>query len=188
MVSIVCAHCGASFDRPLKFYNLNVKRKCASYCGRECKNKSRKTLVSVECLVCKKPVERRPDQIAKSKSGVSFCSSSCSATHWNTIARREQAHPNFLGGEASYRAICFRYHEKECVVCKEKLVIDVHHFDGNRQNNEPSNLIPLCPSHHRYWHSPHRNLIEQQVTEYREVFIEQHSEADEYEDRELWEE
>lgn len=67
-------------------------------------------------------------------------------------------HDDFKKGNYSgdkqphYRTICFQFHKKECVICKEKIVIDVHHFDHNKQNNSPENLIPLCPNHHRYIH------------------------------------
>lgn len=31
-------------------------------------------------------------------------------------------------------------------------VIHIHHMDGNHQNNDPSNLIPLCPTCHKIEH------------------------------------
>ena len=99
--------------------------------------------------------------------------------------------------DTSYRVICFTYHEKKCVVCGEDKIVAVHHFDENHENNDPMNLIPLCPTHHGYWHSKWRHLIESAVNEYREQLYErlpllEHSEADEYDDtdvceEELWE-
>jgi hypothetical protein len=53
-------------------------------------------------------------------------------------------------------------------LCGEQNVVDVHHLDHNRSNNDPANLIPLCPTHHQYWHSKFRNLIEDQVRMYIE--------------------
>jgi hypothetical protein len=29
---------------------------------------------------------------------------------------------------------------------------DVHHRDGNHKNNDPSNLVAVCPNHHRLIH------------------------------------
>ena len=70
--------------------------------------------------------------------------------------------------------------------------MDVHHFDHNHSNNDPTNLVPLCGTHHGYMHSRFRHLIEEQVNSYHErmfeVLIERNSEADEYEDRDVCEE
>src|SRR4051812_16816955 len=46
--------------------------------------------------------------------------------------------------EASYRCAVPR--------CLEALAIDVHHIDENSSNNEPSNLIALCPTCHAAFH------------------------------------
>lgn len=35
----------------------------------------------------------------------------------------------------------------KCAICGE-VRPQVHHIDHNRQNNDPVNLIPLCPNHH----------------------------------------
>ena len=68
--------------------------------------------------------------------------------------------------EDSYRSTCFHHHKKECIICGENNIVQVHHLDENNQNNKPENLIPLCPTHHQYWHSRYKNLIEQQVYDY----------------------
>jgi len=44
-----------------------------------------------------------------------------------------------------------RFAAGPCVVCGFEWS-DIHHVDGNHQNNAPSNLIPLCPNHHRMLH------------------------------------
>ena len=67
---------------------------------------------------------------------------------------------------SSYILICFKYHKRKCVVCSERRCVEVHHLDGNRTNNSPINLIPLCANHHRYWHSKYKVLIEQKVLDY----------------------
>lgn len=70
----------------------------------------------------------------------------------------------------NYRTICFRHHEERCVVCGEKNIVEVHHYDGDKTNNNPYNLIPLCPTHHKYMHSKFRLLIEVQVSSYINLF------------------
>jgi hypothetical protein len=32
------------------------------------------------------------------------------------------------------------------------IIVEIHHIDGNRENNDPQNLIPLCGSHHARAH------------------------------------
>ena len=105
------------------------------------------------------------------KKEKTVCSRSCS----NTYFRTGKDNPNYkkdtdLNGAASYRIICFRYHEKKCVCCDENLIVEVHHYDGNKNNNKPENLIPLCPTHHTYWHSKFRYKIRNNVDEYVKKF------------------
>ncbi len=38
-------------------------------------------------------------------------------------------------------------------LCTE-IVYQIHHIDGNRENNDPRNLIPLCGGHHYRAHLP----------------------------------
>jgi len=88
------------------------------------------------------------------------CSKSCS----NTFFRSGQNHPNWK--QDSYRTTCFQHHEKKCVVCGEQNIVEVHHLDEDKQNNSPENLIPLCPTHHQYWHSNHKEKVESIVMNY----------------------
>ncbi len=104
------------------------------------------------------------------------CSRSCA----NSFFRSGKDNPNYkdiseydirdLNFSRKYREICFKYHEHKCVVCDEKLMLDVHHFDGDKTNNKADNLIPLCATHHNYWHSRYKYLIENKVVEYKNNF------------------
>lgn len=99
------------------------------------------------CKICNKPIKNW-------KTSKGTCSYSCS----NTLFRSGENNPNYTGN--SYIIICSKHHEMKCVVCGEKEVIDVHHLDENRENNDPKNLIPLCPTHHAYIHRGKKYLIE----------------------------
>lgn len=72
--------------------------------------------------------------------------------------------------QKGYKKICFKYHPHKCCVCGEENVVAVHHYDGNHFNNEPSNLLPLCPTHHVYIHSKYKNLIIDKINSYIEEF------------------
>lgn len=71
---------------------------------------------------------------------------------------------------SQYRQIAFDAHGRECVVCGEGENLIVHHVNGDRRVNEPSNLRPMCQSCHRRVHHgsiekwskklPERSIIE----------------------------
>lgn len=88
------------------------------------------------------------------------CSYGCS----NTYFRSGKSNPNW--SNSNYRSLCFLYHEKRCCVCGEDKIISVHHYDENHDNNEPSNLIPMCPTHHQYMHSRYKGIILEIVDKY----------------------
>ena len=35
-----------------------------------------------------------------------------------------------------------------CIVCKERVSLEIHHIDGNRENNSPENLVNVCSNCH----------------------------------------
>lgn len=107
------------------------------------------------CPVCSNEFEA-----LKNKREKQTCSHSCS----NSFFRSGINHPNWK--ESAYRTTCFKNHKKMCVICEEFRIVDVHHLDENKSNNKPENLVPLCRTHHAYWHSRYRNLIKPQILEY----------------------
>jgi len=53
---------------------------------------------------------------------------------------------------ADYRAKCLSQKINACWHCGETDKLVVHHIDGDRNNNELGNLIPLCKSCHTKIH------------------------------------
>ena len=102
-----------------------------------------------ECPICDSPI--------KNYKTSSTCGYSCS----NKLTPRAKKDE-----DVGYRTLCFRYHKKECLICKESNIVEVHHLDENKTNNNPENLIPLCPTHHQYWHSSYKHLVEDKVLQY----------------------
>ena len=41
---------------------------------------------------------------------------------------------------------------EKCFICGFNEIVDLHHIDENRENNSESNLIGLCPNHHKMIH------------------------------------
>lgn len=95
-------------------------------------------------------------------------SKTCSYACANTLFRSGTNNGNWK--DSSYRSTCFKYHKKECIICGENKIVTVHHFDENRNNNNPENLIPLCPTHHHYCHSRYKYEIENMILEYIKNF------------------
>lgn len=110
------------------------------------------------CPVCKKPFYGKDKSSGKEKI---TCSYACANKHFNGRRRKLKR----------YRSICFRWHQKKCIICGEDKIVDVHHLDENNSNNDPGNLVPLCPTHHAYLHSRHRHLIIAKVYRYVAEFL-----------------
>jgi hypothetical protein len=92
-----------------------------------------------------------------SKKTATTCSHGCA----NTFFRSGADHGNWSAN--NYRMICFKAHGKKCIICNECNIVEVHHYDGDHKNNHQSNLIPLCPTHHQYWHSKYRYVVENRI-------------------------
>lgn len=108
----------------------------------------------------------------KTKSGAPrekmTCSYKCSNTHF----RSGTNNGNWKSDEeCSYATLCWRYHKKCCAVCNECLVVEIHHYNGDHEDNRPENFVPLCPTHHQYWHSRHRGLIQAKIDEYMKNWV-----------------
>ena len=105
-------------------------------------------LVKKNCPVCKTEFETKEGHPREQFT----CSISCSNTHF----RSGQNNPNWkdgYNGGPLHRRICFQHHEVKCIICGFDKVVDVHHLDENNKNNSPDNLVPLCPNHHKMYHS-----------------------------------
>lgn len=89
------------------------------------------------------------------------CSRKCAA-HYGGKAKVEK-----YGRSDHYTRICFSYHKKECIICGERKIVAVHHYDKDHSNISRDNLIPLCPTHHQYMHSRHRKEIEEKINTFR---------------------
>jgi len=95
------------------------------------------------------------------------CSNACANKKFKRIGEQ---HWNYQNGGNDYRSICFSYHERKCCVCNEKLVVAVHHYDEDSSNNDPKNLIPICPTHHGYAHSKYYYIVKECIDDYYNAF------------------
>ena len=94
-----------------------------------------------------------------SKSGAT-CSYACANTYFKSGVNN----PNWK--DSRYKTTCFAYHDKVCIVCGESKIVEVHHVDENHDNNSPNNLVPLCPTHHQYYHSRYKDEVAPIISAY----------------------
>lgn len=138
---IQCAHCDKVFLKPTRFINNNRKSNLAHYCGVKCQIEGQKNRVELVCPVCKKKFCRVVGRVRDK----SFCSRKC-----KDLAQTASIGILNCGKPISaYRTIAFATYPHKCAWCENSLVevLEVHHIDSNH-NNQPDNLIILCPICH----------------------------------------
>lgn len=118
----------------------------------------------VSCFVCQKLciVEEKENLFLRRTKKKYYCNSSCR----NSIGGKAKSAKYHNDDQCNYTTLAWRYHKKECVVCGEKNVVAVHHYNENHDDNDVKNLVPLCPTHHIYVHSKYKYLIENQINYY----------------------
>lgn len=143
-VKLHCLECDYEWDaNPQTFLYTNKKGKnhlCPN-CGHSKKQK-------VLCAWCGKEIERTPSQIEKNKSGFFYCCKEHGNLHKNFL-RREAG--EWKDGK-NYRLKAFNAYDHKCAICgwnEDERILEVHHIDENRENNEIDNLVILCPTCHR---------------------------------------
>jgi len=108
------------------------------------RNKLYNTITKI-CPVCKNKFI--------TKSGGTDATTTCGYSCSNTYFRKLRNKPEYY---SNYRTICFAYHKKECIICGDLNIVEVHNLAENHKNDSPYNLITLCPTHHQYWHSKYK--------------------------------
>lgn len=87
-------------------------------------------------------------------------------------------------GKGDYRDKCLQVHGDECIVCESSESIEVHHIDGDRANNDISNLVPLCQEHHNEVHT--ESLKTSYIEEWKSIRDFEEREQDSTERRSGW--
>lgn len=160
-LTIRCGHCRKPFLKSLhSLIRQRRKGRRIFYCSLSCASTvnsgkaspriKRETRV---CPVCSTSFVIAANRLKKT------CSRGCSNTFFRTGIRPTKA-------SSHYRVICFKWHKKRCIVCGEDKIVAVHHYDHNRRNNNPENLVPLCPTHHQYVHSKFASLVKLKIETY----------------------
>ena len=149
-IEVPCTYCAQLFLIEKKSFNQNQRRGWSNYCSRRCANQAKITALTMICASCGKSIPKTNYQIRRSQSSNYYCSRSCAIAKNNSLHRQGAQHPNYVSGEGIYRAKALQYYGSACTVCGYNIerVLEVHHRDGNRKNNDIANLDVLCPTHH----------------------------------------
>lgn len=136
----------------------NVRRdNRAHYICPICQQENRdKNKIEVECAYCHKKIFKSPSKMEKSKSGLYFCcrehkdfAQRLSSGEQFNIMR--PIHYSSLEDSKNYRQKAFLNYPHQCKLCgynEDEDILQVHHIDENRQNNNINNLMILCPNCH----------------------------------------
>lgn len=133
--------------KPIERLKSRLKEK--NYCL-ECLNKKTETT----CSFCNLKFFIRPSRL-NPKSGFVFCSRKCKDEAQKAKHGFDKLHPRFDSKNYHYRTKAFDHLAPKCNICnynKHIEVLEVHHKNCNRENNDISNLEILCPTCHTEKH------------------------------------
>lgn len=149
-----CDFCGILHRTEKRF--IKEKTFCSTRCSM--KNRTISDRIEVLCAMCGNKTIKCNSQLEKSKSGLYFCSRKCKDKAQRLDSKISKIWPNHYGngdGIHQYREDAFKKLPNKCNVCgyaRHPEVLDVHHKDMDRKNNDISNLEILCPTCHREKH------------------------------------
>jgi len=189
-------HCCSENHRQCPKLSGEIKQKILkSYEGI---NKHKRTKKDSYCVYCGKIISSYGKKIHEihcplNPNNIKFCpicdgyikhykyNKTCSHQCANKTFKQSKGHtPNNKKyfDKVDYRKIAKKYHKMECIICEEDLMIDIHHFDRDRDNNNPENLVPICATHHRYiHHNENYYIIKECIDDYIKNFIKGNSYA-----------
>ena len=132
-----CKKCGYEWQMAASnFCPSNTKEYSFKGCP-ECKYEN------IQCAYCEKNVKRLKSEINQSNK-FNYCSRECGNKHKAQLSKKDDS--------SAYRRNAFEHYENKCAICgynKEIELLEVHHKDENRKNNNLNNLIILCPLCHK---------------------------------------
>lgn len=152
-----------------KVYTENKGRKDCTYCNKSIGILGLDAHMN-NCYMNPKNLKLCPNcggPIKKFRSSKT-CSHKCANFYFKDKIGENRKYPD---DKVKYSTLCFRYHEKKCIICDESQIVCAHHYDFNHNNNDICNLVPLCPTHHMYVHSRLYDTIKDQIDVYVKDFI-----------------
>lgn len=125
---------------------INKTKFCSRLCKDTFKKLKRKTF---KCLYCNE------NFLEKYSTENKFCSSKCCGLHKKEKNTVEKVLPGKSNNNRKIREYLLKTRGSSCEIClcpalhnNKPLVLQVHHRDGNSDNNNLNNIQLLCPNCH----------------------------------------
>lgn len=153
-LDLVCHHCSQPFrarqrdDKPRR------------YCSRKCRDDHRTTRVTLTCIQCRQPFERKAYQADWSTERGPFCGMKCYGA-WQALPSQYLSKHHLRQRDAALLRDGY-----QCVKCDEidPEKLEVHHVvpwaQGQPDPHAMGNLVTLCVHHHRLAHMALRSALQ----------------------------
>ncbi len=89
--TVSCSYCGSDFSKPLYRIREYEKMGWRVFCSDDCQWSAKRTSVEVRCSFCGELFLKTPSEVAKSKTGNSFCSKGCAVSYNNSTNPKRKA-------------------------------------------------------------------------------------------------
>jgi len=143
---VECTNCGTEFKKKPS----EMSKSGNNFCSRKCMGEFSSKKINVNCGTCNREIERTPRDIEKTTTGSCYCSRKCTAIASNTVEVR-----GVIETINNYRTRAIKEYGESCNRCgyeTYKKVLEVHHINHDRANNNIENLEVLCPTCHAVEH------------------------------------
>lgn len=129
--------------------NFRPRHSVQKFCSIPCRGLSCSTKKKVECANCGTPFLKKRSSLKNSRSGMFFCDRKCkdTAQRLGGIKVIQPSHYGTGNGKWDYRQRAFDFYAKICSRCEYadfEQMLDVHHVNGDRDDNDVTNLEVLC--------------------------------------------
>jgi len=136
-----CQECGKKiYRRPIEIKKHNGRAFCSQACyGKSCRKE-------VPCVVCGKLILAGLNK--------KTCSRSCANKHRKGIKYKLNSPRDKVKTQGRLKIRLLKSRGKKCERCgfEKYEILQVHHKDKNRDNNELDNLEIICPNYHAQEH------------------------------------
>lgn len=147
-IKTICQFCKKEF----LIRERDLSRGRGKYCSVDCTNKDVKEEVKLNCAQCGKSFLKQECKMRYSRSGIHFCSRDCKDQAQRIGGIKEIMPPHYGSscGREVYKTLIERSDNPVCAGCgaSKKYLLQVHHIDGNKDNNIIDNLEIVCGNCH----------------------------------------
>lgn len=137
-----CQYCNEEFKQRKNGNRL--------FCSCDCSSKSRGQLIELQCSNCNKIIKRTLSDLQKSRHKRYFCDRKCKEYAQSLKGDCHEIRPKHYGVGTGPSTLRWKIDKQECCDCgiKQIYLLTMHHIDGNRDNNDSSNIEVLCANCH----------------------------------------